>query len=175
MKKKIVKKVLLFLGIYIFCFLYSFFVSGIFNDEIWNYGFSYNIASGMVLYRDFGMLQTPLYFFLASLFIKIFGSYLFSFHLFNSFIVAGIIYIIYNRLGIKGIILVPIIFFNSYPGYNIFSVLIILVLLNLVDKEFKYKDYVLGLLVGVMFLIKQNLGICLFVPLIFYSKNRKIS
>lgn len=172
MKKKVFKKVLIFLLIYLVCFLYSFFISSIFNDEIWNYGFSYNIASGLVPYRDFGMLQTPLYFFLASIFIKIFGSYLFSFHLFNSLVVASIIYLIYDRLGSKGLILGSLIFFNSYPGYNIFSILIILIIINLANVEFKYKDFVLGLLVGVMFLTKQNLGICLFIPLIFYSKNK---
>lgn len=172
MRKKIIKGVLLFLGIYLLCFLYSFFIAGFFNDEIWNYGFSYNIASGMVPYKDFNMVVTPLYAILSSFFIRIFGSYLFSIHLFNSLIVSGIIYLIYKKLGVKGLILVPVIFFNCYPGYNIFSVLIISIILNLVDKEFKYKDYVLGLFVGVMFLIKQNLGVCLFIPLLFYSKNK---
>lgn len=172
MKKERFKKILLFLFICILCFLYNFFVSTIYNDEIWNYGFSYNIASGLIPYKDFGMLQTPLYFFFASIFIKVFGSYLFSFHLFNSIVVASIIYLVYRKLGIKGFILIPLIFFNSFPGYNIFSVLIILIIINLVNIEFKYKDYVLGLLVGIMFLTKQNIGICLFIPLIYYSKNK---
>ena len=124
-------KILVFSLIYIICFIYSFFFSTVYNDEIWNYGFSYNIASGLVPYRDFGMLQTPLYFFLASFFIRIFGNYLFSFHLFNSFILAGIIYIIFKTLKYKGFILIPFIFLSCYPGYNIFSVLILLIILCL--------------------------------------------
>ena len=31
------------------------------NDLIWNYGFSYNIASGLTMYKDFNMVITPLY------------------------------------------------------------------------------------------------------------------
>ena len=172
MDKKRVKKIAIFIFIYLVFLVYSFCFSTVYNDEIWNYGFSYNIASGLIPYRDFGMLQTPLYFFLASIFIKLFGNYLFSFHLFNSLVLTSIIYIVYDKLKNKGFILIPFVFLNCYPGYNIFSVLVILVLLNLLDKEFKYKDYVLGMLVGIMFLTKQNIGICLVIPLIFYSKNK---
>lgn len=171
MKKKF-KQILIFLFIYILCFLYSFFISTLYNDEIWNYGFSYNIASGLVPYRDFNMIVTPLYNFCASMFIKVFGSYLWSLHLFNSIVLASIIYISYRKLGSKCLILIPFVFLNCYPGYNIFSVLIILIIINLLDKDFKYKDYVLGLLVGIMFLTKQTIGICLFIPLMYYSKDK---
>ena len=166
------KKIFLFLGIYVLCFIYSFFFSTVYNDEIWNYGFAYNIASGLIPYRDFGMLQTPLYFYLASIFIKIFGNYLYSFHLFNSIVLACIIFICYEKLGKKSFILLPFIFLNCYPGYNIFSVLLMLILVNITDKDFVYKDFFMGLLLGLMFLTKQHIGICLLVPLLFYSKNR---
>lgn len=172
MKKIKLKDILLFLILFILCFLYSFFITTVYNDEIWNYGFSYNIANGLIPYRDFGMLQTPLYFGIASIFIKIFGNYLYSFHLFNSLILSSIIYISYKKLGSKSLILIPFIILNCYPGYNIFSVLIVLVILNLIDKKIKYIDFILGLLVGVMFLTKQNIGLCLLIPLIYYSKNR---
>ena len=172
MKKKLFKNILIFLLIYILCFLYSFFISTVYNDEIWNYGFSYNIASGLIPYRDFNMVVTPLYSLIGSLFIKVIGGYLFSFHLFNSIILASIIYISYKKLRCKSFILIPFIFLNSYPGYNILSVLIILVIINFIDKEIKYKDYIIGLLVGIMFLTKQHIGICLVVPLIYYSKDK---
>ena len=118
------------------------------------------------------MIVTPLYNFCASMFIKVFGSYLWSLHLFNSIILASIIYISYRKLGSKCLILIPFVCLNCYPGYNIFSVLIILILLNLVSIDFKYKDYIIGILVGIMFLIKQNIGICLFIPLMYYSKDK---
>ena len=172
MKDKVKKYILVFFLVYIFCFLYSFFISDIFNDEIWNYGFSYNIANGLVPYRDFNMIVTPLYSFLVAFFIRIFGGYLWSIHLFNGVVLTAIIYFSYRKIGIKSLILIPFIFLNCYPGYNIFSLLVILVLLNLVDKEFKYKDYILGLLVGVMFLTKQSIGFCLVIPLMYYANNK---
>ena len=30
------------------------------NDEIWNYGFSYNLAPGLIPYKDFNIIQAPL-------------------------------------------------------------------------------------------------------------------
>ena len=171
MAKKI--RLLMFFSILlILVFIYSYFLINVFGDEIWNYGFSYNIASGLIPYRDFGMLQTPLYFLLASIFIKIFGSYLFSFHLFNSFVLASIIYIFYYKLKYKGFILIPFVFLNCYPSYNIFSILILLIILILLDKKFKFKDYTIGLLVGIMFLVKQHIGIVLLIPMLYYSKKR---
>lgn len=172
MKKQIVKTLLIFLLIYVVCFLYSFFVSELYNDEIWNYGFSYNILAGLVPYRDFNMIVTPLYSFLVVPFLKVFGNYLISLHLFNSIVLALIIYIGYRNLGWKSFILIPLVFLNCYPGYNIFSVLLILVIICLVDTHFKYKDFILGIFVGLMFLTKQTIGICLVIPLMFYSKNK---
>ena len=166
MKREVIREILIFLSLYVICFLYSFFISTVYNDEIWNYGFSYNIASGMIPYKDFGMLQTPLYFMLASVFIKIFGAYLYSFHLFNSLILASIIYILYKKLGEKSLIVIPFVFLNCYPSYNILSLLLVLIIINLVDKDFRYKDKLIGLLVGIVFLTKQNIGICLVIPLI---------
>ena len=172
MKREVIREILIFLSLYVICFLYSFFISTVYNDEIWNYGFSYNIASGMIPYKDFGMLQTPLYFMLASVFIKIFGAYLYSFHLFNSLILASIIYILYKKLGEKSLIVIPFVFLNCYPSYNILSLLLVLIIINLVDKDFRYKDKLIGLLVGIVFLTKQNIGICLVIPLIYYSRSK---
>ena len=31
------------------------------TDEIWNYGYTYNIATGLIPYRDFNMVTTPLF------------------------------------------------------------------------------------------------------------------
>ena len=55
-------KILVFSLIYIICFIYSFFFSTVYNDEIWNYGFSYNIASGRTLVGGTGynIMFTPL-------------------------------------------------------------------------------------------------------------------
>ena len=58
MKKKII--LILFLTLFIFSFNYFIFHKIIDDcDEIWNFGFSYNIAKGAIPYRDFNMIVLP--------------------------------------------------------------------------------------------------------------------
>ena len=54
------------------------------NDLIWNYGFSYNIASGLTMYKDFNMVITPLYPALCGLFMRLFGNNFISFNIINT-------------------------------------------------------------------------------------------
>ena len=147
------KKIVIWVFIYICVFCYSFFVSSIFGDEIWNYGVAYNISTGMVPYRDFNLVTTPLYPMLASVFIKIFGSYLYSFYIFNTIIVTLIIFISYKVVGKKIWVLVPFIVLYSYPGYNILSILLLFIVLYAVSSDIRRKDIIIGLLVGLLFLI----------------------
>ena len=42
-------------------------------DEIWSYGFSISMRNGLVPYRDFNMVVTPIYPFIISIFLFIFG------------------------------------------------------------------------------------------------------
>ena len=74
--------VLLFIIIFCITFCYSMFLTPSISDEIWSYSFCYNIASGLIPYRDFNMVITPLFSLLGSIFVKIFGNYLFSIHIF---------------------------------------------------------------------------------------------
>lgn len=65
--KVIIKYVLLFFTFLIFTLI----ISPMNIDEIWNYGFSYNIYKGLVPYRDFNMVLTPFYPMFMSLFLHI--------------------------------------------------------------------------------------------------------
>ena len=172
MRKNIIGYILMFLFFFIISFLYCYFISFLNLDEIWNYGFSFNIASGLVPYRDFNMLQMPLFFFISSVFIHVFGSYLWSVQIFNSIIVASMMCIIYKKLGLKGFILYPIILIYSVYSYNIFCLLLGIILINMLDSDYEYKDYVIAFIVSLIFLSKQNIGVCLFIPMIWFSKNK---
>lgn len=158
-----------FLLFFIFSFCYSFFFSVVYNDEIWNFGVAYNIASGMIPYRDFNLVTTPLYPIIASFFIKLFGNYLYSFHIYNSLIISGIFLLMYKKLGLKSIILIPIVLLNGCCGYNILCVFLILALLFLEDEN---NEILAPLIISFLFLTKQTVGICLVVPMIYYSKNK---
>ena len=85
--RKVIKNIFLFVIIFSIVFCITFFATECYLDEIWNYGFSYNIANGLVPYRDFNMLQTPLLFYLGSLFINAFGHHLWSVNILNSLII----------------------------------------------------------------------------------------
>ena len=45
-------------------------------DQVWAYGFSYNISRGLLPYRDYNMIIGPLYSLLMSIPMKLFGNYL---------------------------------------------------------------------------------------------------
>ena len=168
------KKRILFicLIIFIITFCYDYFISYLNLDEIWNYGFSYNISCGLVPYRDFNMLQMPLFFFIGSMFIKVFGNHLWSVHIFNSILIASMMLIIIKKIGIKGLILYPVILIYAFYSYNTFCLLLGLLMLGSLDKDSKYSDYFIAFIISLIFLSKQNIGICLFVPMIYYSKNK---
>ncbi|MCR5186949.1 MAG: hypothetical protein K6D97_07545 [Clostridia bacterium] len=42
-------------------------------DELWNFNFALNVSNGLVPYRDFNILQTPLMPFISGLFLILFG------------------------------------------------------------------------------------------------------
>lgn len=65
------KYIVLFIVAFVISFVYEFFIARLGMDEVWCYGFAYNISKGLVPYRDFNMIITPLYSFAGSLFIKI--------------------------------------------------------------------------------------------------------
>ena len=48
--------------IFIVTILFNLFINGLTNDEVWNYGFAYNISNGLIPYKDFNMIITPLFF-----------------------------------------------------------------------------------------------------------------
>ena len=73
MKKKYI---ILFLIVFLLTFIFGFFFYSIYIDEVWNYGFAYSISKGLIPYKDFNMVITPLYPFLLSFFINLFGNYL---------------------------------------------------------------------------------------------------
>ena len=82
MRKGVIYSIFLFIIILGFnLFLYSSTL-----DEIWNYGFSYNILNGVLPYRDFNMVLTPLYSFIMTIPLFIFGNNILVFHIFNVFI-----------------------------------------------------------------------------------------
>lgn len=141
-------------------------------DEVWNYGFSYNIATGLIPYKDFNMILTPLYPFLGSLFLIVFGKNILVFHIFNALICTSIFYFIKKQNNRSYYICYMILLSVSIPNYNLFC-LLLLYLLMYYEKNNK-NDYIIGITLGILFLTKQNIGLALCVPTLFIKDKKKI-
>ena len=115
----------------------------------------------MIIYRDFNVLQMPLYFFIASLFIKIFGNYIIVMHLFDSLLFSTIIVMLFKNLRWKVLLLLPILVFWWPSGYNLLCLFFLIVIIYLINQN-KDNDYLISFLVGLCFITKQNIGLFLF-------------
>ena len=141
-------------------------------DEIWNYGFAYNISTGLIPYKDFNMVITPLYPILGSLFLSILGKNIIVFHIYNSIICTTIFYYIKKFIPKSYYILYALVLCYSNPNYNILLLLLLYTLMHLETK--KTNPYLIGIVLGLTFLTKQNTGIYLCIPTIFI-KDIKIT
>lgn len=165
------KKFIIFIGVFFLFFFFTYICMPPFCDEIWSYGFSYNISKGMVIYRDFNVLQTPLYFFVGSIFIKIFGNYMISLGILNSILVALIAVMLYEMGNSKKIYLILLLSLFYPSSYNLMLVFFMILIIYLMNKNEK-TDILLAFIIGLMFLTKQSIGIVMMVPYLVYSKRR---
>lgn len=163
--------VLLFIIIFCITFCYSMFLTPSISDEIWSYSFCYNIASGLIPYRDFNMVITPLFSLLGSIFVKIFGNYLFSIHIFAAIWVGIIMVMLFKLLKWKSFVFYVYILLYHSPTYNFLCLLWIFIILYSVSIK-KDNDIIMGIIVSFCFLTKQTIGMCLFIPYLYYSKNK---
>ena len=163
------------LGVFFFIlyFITSYKIFPIGMDEVWNYGFGYNIINGVVPYRDFNMIVTPLYQYLLAIFLFIFGKKICTLYILNSLIATLITLICYKRLDKKVLLLIPMIVLFNYTCYNLLSVLILIIILEVLDTKSKYKDFWIGLLVSLLILTKQTVGGLVLISAFIYSKNIK--
>ena len=171
LKKIPIKEILIFLFFFFVSFLLSSVIVPIWCDQIWSYGFSYQISQGLLPYRDFHMLQMPFYFMIASIFIRIFGNYMISTCLFDSFLMACVSFLFYRMVGWKSIFSLLLLFVFVPSPYNLLCMFFLTIILYMIHKDC-YDDLLAALLVGFIFITKQNIGVLLFFPMIFYSKKK---
>lgn len=167
------KRFLKYFLLFFIPFLIFFYISigrSIYCDEIWVYGFSHNLSKGMMIYGDFNVLQMPLYFFISSFFLQIFGDYVISIHIFDCILIGFLFLISYKKYGWKSICILFLLV-NGYSGYNLLSLFLILLILYFI-RDNEYNDFLIGILVGLIFITKQNVGLSLFIPYIYYSKSK---
>ena len=157
-------------------FLFYLFVIHFFlnltGDEVWNFGFAYNIYRGLIPYRDFNLVVTPFYSVVLSFFIFLFGPRLFAMHILNALIVSVLSCYFVLKFRARSIFIIPNLFVLFFPGYNAWSLFLFFLIIMVIEYKKKNSDVLLGFLVSLLFLSKQSIGIAVFVSYIFYAKNK---
>lgn len=197
--KKEYKNILLNIGIFILISMFIFPIildRGIGDlDELWNYNFARNVADGLIPYKDFNMVQTPLLPLIAGLILKIFSNELITMRILAILLHTSIIFIMFkilSKLNIskKIITLFLLIWVNIVKNYmcidynfaTLFITLIIIYIEISEKKEdvlkFKFKrDILLGILSGLTILLKQTTGLIICIVTLFYKvifiRNKK--
>ena len=85
--------------------IYIYYVVVLVDDELYNFGFSYNIINGLVPYRDFNMIIPPLFAYLLAFVFMVFGSKLLVYHVVLACMVVLIFVISYKSIGYKAFVL----------------------------------------------------------------------
>jgi len=168
--EKKMRFIVLFIVSFIITFCYTCFFFFISGDEVWNFGFAYNIANGLVPYRDYNMIVTPFYSFVGSVFIKIFGAYLYSLHILDAILIAIIVVMLYKMISWKFLVIFIFIIFWGIPSYNMLCLFFLFLILYFVYKE--KDEYLICFIISLLFLTKQTIGICMFIPFFFKSGNK---
>jgi hypothetical protein len=172
--KKRFSIIIKYLFIFSFFLFWNLIIARTTMDEVWSYGFSYNISKGLIPYKDFNMVIPPFYPILFSLPLLI-NSNLIVFHICNSIILCIIYYLLEKLLNKNKYI--PI-FFMMFPlsiispTYNIFLLFLYLIIIYL-EKEYNSYDYLIGFIIGLIILTKHSVGIFLIIPSILYYKDLK--
>lgn len=166
------KKIILFAILFVAFFICYYFLNPISNDELWNYGFAYNIRNGMIPYRDFNMIITPLYSYTLASLILLFGNSFFTMIVLNSLIASIIELILINKHGKKGLLFFPLLLYMIYNCYNILSLALFMILLSVMDND-KSNEYLVGFIIALMLLTKQTTGGLIFIASFVLSKSKK--
>lgn len=141
-------------------------------DEFHNYNFARNIATGRVIYKDFNCVVFPGFPLVLGLIIKIFGEQVFVYRIFQIAIIIItelLIFKLLDNLKVSnksiltsfGVLAYIVLLANfALVEYNFFAVMIILIIMNIEQKETKsVLDYILlGLLTGIVTTVKQSIG-----------------
>ena len=150
------------------------------SDELWNFANSYKMFNGYKIYQDLNVIVTPLFFYIAQIFFKIFGGNLLAFRIYNIVISTSFIMLIYyiftclkipRRRAIFYIAIITYMFSSMIAAganYNMLALIPILISIMEIIKK-KENSISLGLLLFITFMIKQNIFIYFALGIFVYK------
>ena len=180
----------------IFSFLFLFFTQLLYLgnnlDFYWNFNNSLQISNGLVPYNDINIITTPLFHFIVSIFLTIFGknimvyaAALSFFKIVHLIIILKIVVLLCkkntekNKYIMYTFLIFILLMHNIYYEYNFLSILFISLIsyIELLNKKTIKNELLIGILVGLSFLSKQSIGMIaiIFILLkpILFNNNKK--
>ena len=188
-KMEIIENFVVFVFIFLFCFSIIFSNSIGDLDELWNYNFARNVADGLVPYKDFNMVQTPLLPFICAIFLKVIGNKLLVMRILAVIMQTVIYYLAYYflrkyskdvPLSVFSVIALMTICKDIFTiDYNYAVMLVGLIAMIIELNHFKAKEeqfdigfkynFLLGILLGLAILFKHTTGIILCIGALGYK------
>lgn len=166
-------------------------------DELWNYNFARNICNSLLPYKDFNIIQMPLYPALVAVFLKLIANELIISRLVATLIFTCTLFLAYKilqmivknkwlpLLSVFGILMI---YKADFWGDYNFAVLLITVLIiflelrnnkkndKILHLDMKY-DFFVGIIVGLSIITKQTTGLLLAFTFVIYKwiliRNKK--
>ena len=169
MRKRIIIETLI---IFVLTFIFSLLFNDLTTDDIWNYGFAYNITNKLIPYNDFNMVTTPLYPMLNAIIMMITTKNIIIIYLINSIITTIIYYLLKRNNNNSYKIAFLMLLLILSPNYNILCLLFLYILIELEKKQ--SNDYLIGVILGLTFITKQNIGFLLCIPTLFTKDIKKV-
>lgn len=169
MNKKIIT--IIYILIFFLIAFYNLNIIGLNYDGIWQYSFSYSFIKGGLPYKDFNTIVPPFSLFIMSIPLIIKNSYA-SYVLFHSLLLTISLFFSYKMFKEKTFILLILLFIfpvGLLPNYNSIIFMIFILILYFENTNYKYKDYIIGLLIALSILSKQSIGIFFLLPTIIYK------
>ena len=183
------------LNIFYYLLIFLFILFGILKiklgqmDELWNFSFAKNISNGLLPYKDFNVIVTPLSMFVNSLFLRIDSSLIsfrilyFIYYILMVYILDRIIELLEIKRIFKYILLFIIMYLllqESYLNYNFIQLILILVLIYLSLKNKNYQNKLLNIFIpivaGLTIINKQSTGllICFVTVILVYCEKKDL-
>ena len=167
------KKCILFcILIFVPICLYSFLLKVDVGDEIINMQSTVKMLNGNLIYKDFNVIITPLFFYIGKMILTLFGKNIFVFRIYNVLIYEFLFIALYkllkklnikeeiSQLGILFILALSTIFIQVGANYNILAIAFYILGISLYKKDDNVKNILVqGILMFLVFWTKQNVGV----------------
>lgn len=165
--------IILIMGIVLFVPIQS-------NDELWNFANAYKMFNGYGIYEELNVIITPLFFYIAQMFFKIFGSNILAFRIYNIVISSTFFILIYLIFKLLNVVkrraffytIIIIFMFNGMvaagANYNVLAMIPVLISIILAIKQ-KDSLWIYGILLFITFMIKQNVYVFFAIGIFIYK------